>query len=934
MRAHSLIAGGLLSVATAGVSEAQAFSRLDGPFDDSVASYTLLTNGDMESHTGSTLSSWTDGTGGLHGYDSRVAYAGSGSSGLLDQTWTNSGAGVAMRQTVTVTPSSWYVLSGYIYNDISGGGNAYLDLADQSYTQADGGAGDCSSVSSSGHGDWQFVYCEFYVPSGTTSLNVRTITDGTIHAGSYANFDELALTLSGSFSPPESLSDDGDGDGYSELDGDCDDADASLSPGATEYCDGVDNDCDGSIDEASAADATTWYRDGDGDGYGDSGTSVTSCSSPVSYVSDDSDCDDGDAGVNPGAPETCNGVDDDCDGSTDEDSATDAATWYADGDGDGYGDAGTTTAACSQPSGYEADATDCDDGDASTNPGADEYCDGHDDDCDGDVDEDDAVDASTWYADRDHDGYGDSGDTTTACSQPTGYVANATDCDDADATVSPGATEYCDGHDDDCDGDVDEDDAVDASEWWEDQDGDGHGAPGAPVDACYQPADHAGDDMDCDDGDAAVYEGAPEICDGADNDCDGQLLEDEIDGDGDGAYLCEGDCDDDDPTIYPGAPGVTSVPGEYPTLQGAIDGADEGDVICVAAGTYTESIDFSGKGVHLYGVAGPHETVIDGEGSSRPVLFSGGESPATVLEGFTVTGGYDVNMGGCILVSASSPTLMDVWITDCHTTGQGGGMSVQGGSPALINVLVSDCTADNEGGGMYLYGGVPELTNVMVADNLADAGGGIYAYGSGAELTSVSLLGNGALSEGGGLYMEGFGYPDLLNVTVVGNEADTGGGIYLYNTSPIIKNLNTAGNLASTEGGGIYHWATPQFTYCNAWDNIPENYAGGADPTGLNGNISADPMFLSTAAADPLDWDLHLDSASGLYDTGVYNMYDPDGSRSDIGAYGGSDADDWDLDFDTYPDWWQPGAYDYANYPAAGWDCDDRDPETYPGSGC
>ena len=383
MRAHSLIAGGLLSVATAGVSEAQAFSRLDGPFDDSVASYTLLTNGDMESHTGSTLSSWTDGTGGLHGYDSRVAYAGSGSSGLLDQTWTNSGAGVAMRQTVTVTPSSWYVLSGYIYNDISGGGNAYLDLADQSYTQADGGAGDCSSVSSSGHGDWQFVYCEFYVPSGTTSLNVRTITDGTIHAGSYANFDELALTLSGSFSPPESLSDDGDGDGYSELDGDCDDADASLSPGATEYCDGVDNDCDGSIDEASAADATTWYRDGDGDGYGDSGTSVTSCSSPVSYVSDDSDCDDGDAGVNPGAPETCNGVDDDCDGSTDEDSATDAATWYADGDGDGYGDAGTTTAACSQPSGYEADATDCDDGDASTNPGADEYCDGHDDDCDG-----------------------------------------------------------------------------------------------------------------------------------------------------------------------------------------------------------------------------------------------------------------------------------------------------------------------------------------------------------------------------------------------------------------------------------------------------------------------------------------------------------------------------------------------------------------------
>ena len=91
--------------------------------------------------------------------------------------------------------------------------------------------------------------------------------------------------------------------------------------------------------------------------------------------------------------------------------------------GDGYGDPGTETAACSQPSGTIADGNDCNDG-ININ-GATETCDGVDDNCSGD--ENDATDATTWYADIDDDKFGDP-DTQNACSRPSGYRPTNTDC--------------------------------------------------------------------------------------------------------------------------------------------------------------------------------------------------------------------------------------------------------------------------------------------------------------------------------------------------------------------------------------------------------------------------------------------------------------------------------------------------------------------------
>ena len=325
---------------------------------------------------------------------------------------------------------------------------------------------------------------------------------------------------------------DEDGDGVAECEGDCDDdlsddpeggptAD-TIHPGADEYCDGVDNNCDEVIDEDEAVNAPTWYLDYDGDLYGGSTYSWTQCEQVTGTVDNADDCNDLSADTYPGADELCDGEDNDCDDEVDETPAVDAPTYYVDADGDGYGTEDTTiTDQCDLPSGYAEEAGDCDDTDANTYPGADEYCDGEDDDCDGTIDEDDAVDRLTWYQDLDDDGYGNSGVVVFGCYEPSGYAAVSGDCADDDESRNPGADETCDGVDNDCDGVADEGDAVDADTWYADVDGDGYGDPASAETACSEPTDAVADNTDCDDGDAEINPGADEICnDGIDNDCD------------------------------------------------------------------------------------------------------------------------------------------------------------------------------------------------------------------------------------------------------------------------------------------------------------------------------------------------------------------------------------------------------------------------------
>lgn len=309
---------------------------------------------------------------------------------------------------------------------------------------------------------------------------------------------------------------DGDGVTAAEAGGtDCNDSDPSIQPFEVELPDGIDQDCDGTLDNGTQA------GDDDGDGFSEQ----------------EGDCRDDTSAISPDSPELPNGLDDNCNGQVDEPSPS------SDQDGDGL-------------SPLEGD---CDDTNADIHPGSPEAADGIDQDCDGleddplssqDLDQDgftplegdsDDLDPLSYPGapdipdgiDNDGDGYLDEGTTDPAPDVDLdGYSTAEGDPDDSNPEVYPGAPDGPDGVDNDGDGLLDED----------------------PPEALDQDADgFTPSDGDTDDANPAVYPGAPDLPDGIDNDGDGLTDEDTQDLDGDGYSATEGDCDDQDPLISPAA---------------------------------------------------------------------------------------------------------------------------------------------------------------------------------------------------------------------------------------------------------------------------------------------------------------------------------------------------------------------------------------------
>ena len=327
---------------------------------------------------------------------------------------------------------------------------------------------------------------------------------------------------------------------------------------------------------------TTFYRDLDGDGYGAtlSGTQM-GCTAPSGYVENNTDCNDGNGAIHPGAAEVCNGIDDNCAGGIDNGLPT--STFYRDADADTYGNPSVTKAACNLAqagAGYVTNNTDCNDANGAIHPGAAEVCNGVDDDCAGGIDN--GLPTSTFHRDADSDTYGNPSVSKSACNLAqagAGYVANNTDCNDSSGAIHPGATEVCNGVDENCAGGAD--DGLATTTFFRDADGDTYGNAAVTKAACSLAV--AGDGYvsngtDCNDADRNIYPGAPEICSNQkDDNCNNIVDTDatanstfyrDADGDGYGAaasgtaqacappsgYVSRNDdCNDGDAAIHPSA---------------------------------------------------------------------------------------------------------------------------------------------------------------------------------------------------------------------------------------------------------------------------------------------------------------------------------------------------------------------------------------------
>ncbi|MBI4979934.1 SUMF1/EgtB/PvdO family nonheme iron enzyme [Candidatus Woesearchaeota archaeon] len=373
-----------------------------------------------------------------------------------------------------------------------------------------------------------------------------------------------------------------------------------VTPAITELCDGKDNNCNTFVDEGVPM--STFYLDNDKDGFGDLNQSIVGCTAVdgsvyssgvkmLNYITQDGDCNDTDAKINPDATEICNAIDDDCDTIVDNgleqevkcglnnngtkttycvDGSTVDKTVCVDPDECKVGDIKVCSTACG--TGIET----CVDGVyvncTATLPST-EVCDGKDNNCDGITDE--GLANFVFYEDVDGDNFGNLNASTIACSAPLGYVLDYTDCDDSNAKIKPGADEICDLLDNNCDGTTDE--GFPTFSYFKDGDGDGYGLKTDEKKSCKAPDGYVTDKNDCDDTNPEVNPAAIEkLVDGIDNNCNGYIDEDfeykncykDADQDGfgnksesekiflvgkcsDGYVLTNNDCNDADPKINP-----------------------------------------------------------------------------------------------------------------------------------------------------------------------------------------------------------------------------------------------------------------------------------------------------------------------------------------------------------------------------------------------
>jgi parallel beta-helix repeat protein len=358
----------------------------------------------------------------------------------------------------------------------------------------------------------------------------------------------------------------------------------------------------------------------------------------------------------------------------------------------------------------------------------------------------------------------------------------------------------------------------------------------------------------------------------------------------------------DDRIFTPGS--ILHVPGDFSTIQAALDRANPSQVILVADGTYAgpgnKNLQFKGKNLTLQSENGPKNCIIDCQQNGRGFNFNGGESDKAVVSGFTITNGYCSNEygGGIYCTNTLSPTIINCKIIN-NTASFGGGIgclgrlsitnstvsgnkaSYGGGigcgeSSTITNCTLSGNTASERGGGIYSSQSFT-ITHCTISGNTASFGGGIDCAKS-SIITNSTILKNTASSSGGGINC--FDSPTITNCIIAGNTALSGGGIDCSH-STIITNCTLVGNRATgLTGGGIYCYDSPVITNCILWADTPnEIYHGSPLVTYCDvqggyageGNIKTSPIFVNLYGTDPAQWNLHLQCGSPCIDVGYNN---------------------------------------------------------------
>jgi hypothetical protein len=294
-----------------------------------------------------------------------------------------------------------------------------------------------------------------------------------------------------------------------------------------------------------------------------------------------------------------------------------------------------------------------------------------------------------------------------------------------------------------------------------------------------------------------------------------------------------------------------NVPVDQPTIQDAINAAITGDEIVVAPDTYLEKIDFLGKAVTVRSSGGPFTTIIDASGLGDSVVKCvSGEGPATVLEGFTIRGGY-AGLGGGMYNLGSSPTVINCKFRDNVALQRGGGMNNQDGS----NPVVTDCSFSdnvaNVGGGMCNRGDSnPTVTNCSFYFNYAEVGGGMRNVFSSIPIVTECTFDSNLAIHGAGMCNYGQSNAIVHDCWFEYNWADLGGGaMYNDQSSPQITDCYFRQNEA-TYGGAIANYYNSHASIIDC--EIEENFANHGG--GVMNHHTSHGTVRDTVFADNVAW--------------------------------------------------------------------------------